>query len=345
MIKISVIVPVYNKQLYLDKTLQSILNQSYDNFEVIIVNDGSTDNSKQICDKYAELDSRIKVYHIENGGVSNARNTGLKYATGDYIQFIDGDDCINENIFEIFKSVLNKEKYDIVFSAYNKVDHSDNILNVIDIGYRGKKSKKEILEDFVYKQVKTGYYGCVSNKLVKRDIIKNNNLKFNKEITLAEDLDFFIDIYRYSNNYYFLDEKSFNYLQNADNSSILLYDNLDYYIQLLINIKIKDFIVDSGYYYGNNKKILEQRIVDYVFYDVFYTELNKNNIKNKVIRIYNSDKVMTNLIIKRRVSFKNIIAFFIKNNRYNLVYNFLYIRSVLRNVVVRVIGFMKNIVN
>lgn len=333
MIKISVIMPVYNKQLYLDKTLQCILNQSYGNFEIIIVNDGSTDNSKQICDKYAELDSRIKVYDIENGGVSNARNVGLKYATGDYIQFIDGDDCINENIFEIFVSILDKEKYDVVFSSYNKVDNFNNILNVIDIGYRGKKLKKEILEDFVYKQVKTGYYGCVSNKLIKRDIIKNNNLEFNKEIPLAEDLDFFIDVYRYSNNYYFLGEKSFNYLQNAEHSSILLYDNLDYYIQLLINIKIKDFILDSGYYYGNNKEILDQRIVDYVFYDVFYTELNKNNIKNKVKRLYSNDKVMTNLLIKNKLSFKNIIVFFVKNNRYNLVYNLLYIRKILRNII------------
>ena len=133
MIKISVVMPVYNKEMYLDKTLQCILNQSYKNFEVIIVNDGSTDNTKKICDEYAKKDSRISVYHIENGGVSNARNIGLKYVTGEYIQFIDADDCINEDVFKAYIEILEKDKYDIIFTSYNKVDHKDKILKVVDL--------------------------------------------------------------------------------------------------------------------------------------------------------------------------------------------------------------------
>lgn len=336
MIKISVVMPVYNKEMYLDKTLQCILNQSYKNFEVIIVNDGSTDNTKKICDEYAEKDSRISVYHIENGGVSNARNTGLKYVTGEYIQFIDADDCINEGIFEKYESILENKSYDILFSTYNKVDYLGNILTKVDVGYYGKCMKEQILMDFVKKQVNTGYYGCVSNKLIRKDIISENKLKFNKRIPLAEDFDFFLDVYRYSNSYYFMDFNSFNYLQNTQNSSMLLYDNLDYYIQLLINIKMKEFIVDSGYYYGENKKILEQRILDYVYYDVFYSKLNKDIIKQKVVNLYNDDKVMKELVISNILSFKNVIVLLITKNKYNTVYNLLYLRNKLRSFVKRV---------
>ena len=331
MIKISVVMPVYNKELYLEKTLQSILNQTYKNFEIIIVNDGSTDNTKQICDEYAKKDSRISVYHIENGGVSNARNTGLKYVTGEYIQFIDADDCINEGIFEKYESILENKSYDILFSTYNKVDYLGNILTKVDVGYYGKCMKEQILMDFVKKQVNTGYYGCVSNKLIRKDIISENKLKFNKRIPLAEDFDFFLDVYRYSNSYYFMDFNSFNYLQNTQNSSMLLYDNLDYYIQLLINIKMKEFIVDSGYYYGENKKILEQRILD-----VFYSKLNKDIIKQKVVNLYNDDKVMKELVISNILSFKNVIVLLITKNKYNTVYNLLYLRNKLRSFVKRV---------
>ena len=120
MIKISIIMPVYNKEKYLKNTIDSILKQEYKNFELIIVDDGSTDKSKYICDEYASKDSRIKVYHIKNEGVSNARNIGLKYATGDYIQFIDADDTINTNTFSKYIDILNNKLYDVIFSSYNK---------------------------------------------------------------------------------------------------------------------------------------------------------------------------------------------------------------------------------
>lgn len=336
MIKISVVMPVYNKELYLEKTLQSILNQTYKNFEIIIVNDGSTDNTKQICDEYAKKDSRISVYHIENGGVSNARNIGLKYVTGEYIQFIDGDDCINQGIFEKYISILESKNYDILFSSYNKVDYLGNLLDRVDIGYDGEYKKEEILLDFAEQQIKTGYYGCVSNKLLKKDIIRKNRLIFNTTISVAEDLDFFLDVYKYSSDYFFINMESFNYLQNAENTSVLLYDNLDYYIQLLINLKMKDFLIESGYFYEDNKRILEQRILDYIYYEVFYSKLNKDIIKRKVSNLYNDDKVMSGLTIKNVLSFKNIVVLAIKKNKYNTVYNLLYLRNKLRNFIKRV---------
>jgi len=99
--KTSVIVPVYNAEKYLDKCIQSILNQDYKNIEVILIDDGSLDNSGNICDEYAKVDSRVKVVHKKNGGVSSARNCGIDIATGEFIMFVDSDDYIEYNMIQI----------------------------------------------------------------------------------------------------------------------------------------------------------------------------------------------------------------------------------------------------
>ena len=96
---ISVIVPVYNVEEYLDRCIESIVNQTYKNLEILLIDDGSTDNSYNICDKWAKKDNRIKVVHKENGGVSSARNVGLDVATGDYIGFVDSDDYISIDMY------------------------------------------------------------------------------------------------------------------------------------------------------------------------------------------------------------------------------------------------------
>jgi len=98
--KISVIVSIYNVEKYVEKSIQSIRNQTYENLEIILVNDGATDQSGNICDKYAKEDSRIQVLHKENGGLSSARNAGIAIATGEYIAFVDGDDWIDTNMYE-----------------------------------------------------------------------------------------------------------------------------------------------------------------------------------------------------------------------------------------------------
>ena len=107
---ISVVVPVYNAEKYLDKCIQSIINQKYSNLEIILVDDGSKDNSLELCKKYAESDKRIKVIHKENEGVSTARNSGIEVASGDFIAFIDSDDYIDENMY--FNMMQKASEYD-----------------------------------------------------------------------------------------------------------------------------------------------------------------------------------------------------------------------------------------
>ena len=112
--KLSIIIPIYNVERYLEETINSVLKQTFTDFELILVDDGSTDNSGKICDKYAQKDSRVKVIHKPNGGVSSARNAGVDNATGEFIGFVDSDDIISEVMYEGMINIAEKYGADIV---------------------------------------------------------------------------------------------------------------------------------------------------------------------------------------------------------------------------------------
>ena len=122
---ISIIIPAYNAEKYIEKCLQSIIYQEYKDFEVIIVNDGSTDNTKEICKKYADLDSRIRLISTENKGAGSARNTGLTEAQGRYISFIDADDFVSENYYSRMYKMIEEGNADIAECHYKRVSKYD----------------------------------------------------------------------------------------------------------------------------------------------------------------------------------------------------------------------------
>lgn len=124
---ISIIVPVYNVEKYLKKCVNSIINQTYTDFELILVDDGSTDNSREICDEYLLIDRRIKVFHKENGGLSSARNMGLKKAKGEFLTFIDSDDIINKKYLEIMMKTINDNQSDVIICNYERFSNEDEI--------------------------------------------------------------------------------------------------------------------------------------------------------------------------------------------------------------------------
>lgn len=125
--KISVVVPIYNVELFLERCLDSLIRQSYRNLELILINDGSTDKSGEICEIYKKRDNRIKVVHKNNGGLSEARNVGIDHATGDYIAFIDSDDWIHEEYFSILYNILQKTRSNIAVCDFLKVYESNNL--------------------------------------------------------------------------------------------------------------------------------------------------------------------------------------------------------------------------
>lgn len=193
--QISIIVPVYNTVAYLDKCLNSILNQTYDSLEVICVDDGSTDGSADIVAKYENQDSRVKVIHQPNGGESNARNKGLQAATGDFIGFVDGDDWLELDMYEKLYELICKDESDLAAVGYfiDKDNKSIPAINEWEIP-EGVYSRDKFLE-YVYHRDKhravTSWIWC---KLFRRNILmneENNALLFDELIRLGGDLIFF----------------------------------------------------------------------------------------------------------------------------------------------------------
>ena len=177
--KITIIVPIYNASKYLKRCIESIVNQTYNNLEIILIDDGSTDDSGSICDYFASKDKRIKVIHKKNEGVSSSRNYGIKYSAGDYICFLDSDDYYDHNfIKEMYYKIL-KQDADICYCGYIKFNHK-KVKNT---------SKKCLLNYFSGKtQIQTGCF------LIKKSLITNHNLRFEEGVSWGEDYRFFASV-------------------------------------------------------------------------------------------------------------------------------------------------------
>lgn len=184
--KASIIVPVYNVEDVLERCIDSILSQKYADFELILIDDGSTDKSGEICDRYGREDARVEVYHIANSGVSEARNVGISKAKGEYITFIDSDDYVDATFLEN----LIDEDYDFVRISYSIVDengsYKDNAISKEEVYNRISNS------DIIH-LLKNGYLNGAVCKLYRRSVIESNRIAFDKKINFGEDTLFTVE--------------------------------------------------------------------------------------------------------------------------------------------------------
>lgn len=207
---ISVIVPIYNVEQYLDKCINSILNQTYKNIEVILVDDGSPDNCGRICDNYSKKDSRIKVIHKENGGLSDARNVGIDNANGKYICFVDSDDYIENRYIELLYKAIKENNVDIAQCGIKKI--SDDEILIENIGYKndGVKKSKKMLEDLYT----TNWENIVVwNKMYLRELF--DNIRFPKGKIHEDEYTTYKILYK-TENVAILNKCLYNYRQNVD---------------------------------------------------------------------------------------------------------------------------------
>ena len=187
MSKISIVVPVYNVSKYLDECIDSILKQSYEDFELILVDDGSKDNSFEICQAYQEKDARVKAFSKPNGGVSTARNFGISKATGKYITFIDSDDYVASNYCEALFNHIS-ENVDMVVLGLQKAYSNGRIVPINHRFSAGKYAFNDILEKIVDDGTLSGFtFHSSCAILYKLDIINNLQLKFREDIKFNED--------------------------------------------------------------------------------------------------------------------------------------------------------------
>lgn len=210
---ISVIVPAYNIADYLPRCLDSILNQTYDNLEVIVISDGSTDKTNEIIKEYVKKDKRIVPVFKENSGVSDTRNRGLDIAKGDYVGFVDGDDCIDNDMYEILMKNALEYNADISHCGYQMVFPSriDYYFNTKEL--RMQDNERGILDFIVADKIEPGLW----NKLYRKSILEN--IRLNEEIKFNEDVLFNLLAFKNSNKSVFYDIPLYHYILRKESAT------------------------------------------------------------------------------------------------------------------------------
>ena len=286
--KISIVIPIYNVEKYLSNCIESITNQSFQNYEMILVNDGSKDSSLEICYKYKKNNNKIKIVNKENGGLSSARNAGIKIAKGKYIVFIDPDDEIDKNYFNTLYTIAEENNCDFVVGNYVIVPGGQKVTS----GYNYNtvlNGKDFILSN---KNIHTRNDLCfVWRNIYKLDIIKKNNIKFNEEVFIGEDVIFNIEFFLKSKKGYATDKIIYYY--RVDNPNSLMRAS---YKPKLESSLIKQYEIRKklsiDYHLLNNKDYRKDMANYYIknIYTMIINNLrngNQENIEEKIIDIIN----------------------------------------------------------
>lgn len=327
-ILISVIVPIYNMEKYLSCCIDSILAQSYSNLEIILVNDGSKDSSLVICEAYAQKDKRIKIIDKPNGGSSSARNAGLDIADGDYISFVDSDDWIEPNMYEILANTVESIKQygsEIIrFNAYR----NQEILNpsVLNGEYSGDKLINEVILPTIGSKEFGGTFimGVPWLNLYKRDYIEKYNFRYILDNRLEDRL-FTVSVFMNAKSIYFINDVLYHYIVN-ENSLTNSYNQkqwqleLDYIKGLDHECRKSDYYSDEMKLRFNNDVLL--RSVMNIHYEFFSNNPNNFIYKHKKIKqIINDPYVLeaAKHAKKKILSTKNAFILFCIKHRLSLL--------------------------
>ena len=312
--KISIIVPVYNNAKYISKCIESIISQKFSNWELILVNGGSQDKTKEICEKYAHKDERIILINTINEGPSGARNIGLDYAHGEYCMFVDGDDYIEQDTLKILADEIKEKDYQIIFYGnYNDIlnDGKYTIKNenlskkcAFNDNSEFQKVYKDLLDNHLVNQV--------WNKIYKKSFIDEVGARFPKGINYSEDLIFNIKLYKKLQSGMVIDKALYHYVNHKGNSLCSTFNEKKYkdikYVYTitrtevygwndkLLNYIDNSFITDINIFINsmynsdcrlgvNEKKILIEEIVKDEVVHSCIRKINIKGIRNKITSI------------------------------------------------------------
>ena len=218
---ISVIVPVFNSEKYVNRCIDSILNQTYENLEVILIDDGSSDGSLKICESWAEKDKRIKIIKQKNHGVSAARNLGIENATGDYVAFVDNDDWLRPEMYETMLGLIEKEKADLAVCKFINVDEKYNRIKIKEANLSAEHFKNPIYF-FLNNNSKNNHkkiVGCCNRLLIKKDLLKD--VAFDTSLKFGENILFVLNLITKAKKITVSNEYLYNHFNDA---SIKVYD-------------------------------------------------------------------------------------------------------------------------
>ena len=255
---VSIIVPVYNAEKYLKRCVDSILNQEYRDFELLLADDGSTDSSGAICDEYAGQDSRVHVIHKENTGVSDSRNVCIDMARGTYLQFLDSDDWITPDATRLFVRMATEYDCDMVISDFYRVV-GERVSHKGDIEEDGVLTREEFAAHMMENPADF-YYGVIWNKLYRRDIIEKYHLRMDADISWCEDFMFNLEYILHAESFYVL------------NTPIYYY------------VKTKGSLVSQG---AGITKTIKMKLMVFEVYNNFYKHvLDEEDYAKKRLQVY-----------------------------------------------------------
>ena len=313
--KVSVIVPVYKAEKYLHRCVDSIIAQTFKDWELLLVDDGSPDNSGKLCDEYAQKDSRIKVFHKKNGGVSSARQMGLDNATGEYTIHADPDDWVEPTMLEELYAKAIEDNADMVICDYFQAFKHKQVYT--------KQNIKSLENDSILRQILMHTMsGAVWNKLVKRSTIVNNKIKF-PPITFCEDTFFICDLLRFKQNISYLNKAFYHYDQALNSSSLTRFmdkstiDSRIYFVSYFSSFLNKNDYEQELLSAKITTKRLAWYVKEYTFeeYKSIYPETN-DFFKNR--KSFNAD-ILINLSLKGYHRLSKIIYSFSKIRNFILL--------------------------
>ncbi len=332
----SVIVPVYKVEKYLPSSIESVLNQTFSDFELILVNDGSPDRCPEICEMYAQKDSRIKVIHKENGGLASARRAGIKVAQGDYVYNLDSDDLIENDTLEYAYNIIKETNCDIVSFAYRWVKNGKTVSITNDGLDEGLYAEKDI-EKYIYPRLlmdknmnHISYY--LSGKAVKREFLTPYQLGVSEKISLGEDLCCVFPCYLNAKRVYISKKETYLYTVRDDSLSKDFNAGQILLIQDVINeLKTKNIEKVTDF---------EEQISRYSCFMCFAILAsaaegnhfkNIDEIKNNIINSLHNEKIKNarfeNISIKSKIS-----IFLMKKGCYKMAFYFLNLCKKIKTV-------------
>ncbi len=339
--KVSVIIPVYNAEKFLNRCLDSVINQSYKNLEIICVNDGSKDSSLKILKDYQKRDDRIIIIDKENAGVSSARNDGIRKSTGEYISFVDADDWVEIDMIESLYNSIIENGVDVVRGNYffnTNYDGYDYVGNLGDLA--GKKlltNQSNFVELFINKLLNGSILSHVVLLLIKRECVMKTSL-FNDKLVLMEDTLFYNELMNHIDSIYFFDKPIYHFFQNPNSCT----KSEEYYIRNIYNLikgnnYLTELIRQDKFEERDRIEIINTYVANTIAGYIYAIYLSSKTTKKDLVKIIDkmlNEKEIYELLYS--VNFKllpihlSIPIKLIRKKKYNLLFAFYNFRTNLR---------------
>ncbi len=319
--KLSVIIPVYNAEKYLEECLNSIISSSaFDDLEVLLIDDGSKDNSGAICDIFSQKYENIKTFHIENGGVSNARNSGVAKTCGEYVTFCDADDYyVNGILFQAVAS-LRENKTDLLFFDFVNEQQGSTVVR-LPFEENAVLSKESVSELFKY-MLKNEGFNSVWNKIFKKDLLEQNNITFTPGQKHGEDRDFVLRYLSVCKTAYYLPEAGYFY-RYVKNSAVNK-KRTDYFDNIYNEIDFKLIIASKfDIPFSEVEQIIKENVVNRIISNTFAAAENGEKSFSVSLKSLYENKKLFGILCE----YKNIVFY---NSAYKKVADFLCSKKTLR---------------